>query len=194
MGSGEPERIARSDEANADSNDDGDDGYERMSRDIRRRSINVLYTNAQSVVNKIEEMKAVASIYNPDVIILTETWTNDSVSNEYLSINGYEIIERMDRNDTDKGRGGGIVVYVMKDLCAWKIKCDSDFNQYGMVGIKLNNKDLKILTVYRSPNSVKTNDDELCKLLEKMNGLYVIFGDFNFPDISLPARRKSNSQ
>ena len=122
-------------------------------------------------------------MFNPDVVILTETWSNESVSNEYLSINGYEIIERMDRNDTDKGRGGGIVVYVMKDLCAWKIACNSEFNQCGMVGIKLNNRDLKILAVYRSPNSTKTNDDELCKLIESMNGSYVIIGDFNFPDI-----------
>ena len=93
MGSGDPERITRIEE-NADCNDDG--GYERTNKDDRRRSINVLYTNAQSVVNKIEEMKAVASIYNPGIIILTETWTNETVSNEYLRINGYEIIERMD--------------------------------------------------------------------------------------------------
>ena len=94
MGSGDLERITRIEE-NADCNDD-DGGDERTDKDDRRRSINVLYTNAQSVVNKIEEMKAVASIYNPGIIILTETWTNETVSNEYLRINGYEIIERMD--------------------------------------------------------------------------------------------------
>ena len=40
-----------------------------------------------------------------------------------------------------------------------------------------------ICAVYRSPNSTKTNDDELCKWIEGMRGTYMILGDFNLPDI-----------
>ena len=123
------------------------------------------------------------AISHPDIFIITETWTNDSISNDYLNINGYDIIERQDRNDTDKGREGSIIIYVKKTLYAWKEKCDTGFNQCGLIGLKTNNGDLRVLAVYRSPNSNKTNDDELCRYMERMNGTFVIVGDFNFPDI-----------
>ena len=152
-------------------------------RDTKRSFLNVLYTNAQSIVNKIDEMRAIVAINNPDILIITETWTNESVSNDLLCISGYDVIERRDRNDTDRGRGGGIIVYVKKTLYAWREDCDTVFNQCGMIGVKMKNADLRILAIYRSPNSTKTNDDELCSFIEKMNGTYIICGDLNFPDI-----------
>ena len=152
-------------------------------RDVKRSFLNVLYTNAQSLVNKIDEMRAIVAINNPDILIITETWTNESVSNDLLCISGYDVIERRDRNDTDRGRGGGIIVYVKKTLYAWREDCDTVFNQCGMIGVKMKNADLRILAIYRSPNSTKTNDDELCSFIEKMNGTYIICGDLNFPDI-----------
>ena len=142
-----------------------------------------LYTNAQSLINKIDEMRAIVAMNQPDILIVTETWTNESVSNEYLILSEYDIIERKDRNDTDRGRGGGLIIYVKKALCAWKLSCETDFNQCGMVGVKLKGADLRVLAVYRSPNSSRSNDDELCDFIEKMNGTFIIVGDFNFPDI-----------
>ena len=146
-------------------------------------SLSLLYTNAQSLVNKVNELRIITAINNPDIIIITETWTNDSISNDFLGINGYELIERKDRNDTLMGRGGGICVYVRKCMYAWKEECQTLFNQCGMIGMKRDNRDLHILAVYRSPNSTKTNDDNLCAFIEKMTGSFLIVGDFNFPDI-----------
>ena len=166
------------------------DAAKRADSDASKRDadkdascLDILYTNAQSLVNKIEELRAITAINNPDIVIITESWTNESISNVYLNINGYDIIERKDRNDTDKGRGGGIIIYVKKNLYAWMEKCDTEFNQCGMIRVKMNNGDLRVLAVYRSPNSAKTNDDELCNFIEKMNGTFIILGDFNFPDI-----------
>ena len=146
-------------------------------------TLTLLYTNAQSLVNKMNEMKVVVTINNPDIIIVTETWTNESIADAHLNIEGYDIIERSDRNDTHMGRGGGILVYAKKSLYAWKESCDTLFNQCGMIGVKRNNEDLRLAAVYRSPNSTKTNDDNLCAWIEKMRGVYVIIGDMNFPDI-----------
>ena len=60
----------------------GDDAgiHRKRSDDARMNeaSLTLLYTNAQSLVNKVNEMKAVTAINNPDLIIVTETWTNDS--------------------------------------------------------------------------------------------------------------------
>ena len=107
------------------------DASENTKRDANNDAsdLDILYTNAQSVVNKIEELRILTAIHNPDIVIVTESWTNESVSNVYLNVNGYDIIERQDRKDTDKGRGGGIIVYVKKSLCAWREECDTIFNQ-----------------------------------------------------------------
>ena len=184
------DRDANNDALNRDANNDalvrGDASNDASdSRDASNDASDlvILYTNAQSLVNKIEELRILTAIHKPDIITITETWTNDSISNEYLNLDGYDIIERMDRNDTDKGRGGGIIAYVKKSLCAWREECDTIFNQCGMIGIKTNNGDLRILTVYRSPNSAKANDDKLCSFIEKLNRTYIICGDLNFPDI-----------
>ena len=38
--------------------------------------IKLLYTNAQSIVNKMGELQVVASLKQPDIIAITETWTD----------------------------------------------------------------------------------------------------------------------
>ena len=99
--------------ANSDASQNND-----ASTSNEASTLQFLYTNAQSLVNKIDEMRVIVAITNPDILIITETWTNESVSNEYLSISGYDVIERKDRNDTANGRGGGILVYAKKSLYA----------------------------------------------------------------------------
>ena len=113
----------------------------------RTKPLALLYTNAQSLVNKMNELKTIA-INNPDIVVITETWTNNSISDDFLNINGYDLIERKDRNDTLMGQGGGICVYVRKCLYAWREECETVFNQCGMIGIKQDNRDLHIMAVY----------------------------------------------
>ena len=81
---------------NASANSSGEDAGSDQTSAQLNNSLTVLYTNAQSLVNKISEMRVVVSINNPDDLIVTETWTNETVSNNYLSI---DIVARMDRND-----------------------------------------------------------------------------------------------
>ena len=143
----------------------------------------VLYTNAQSVVKKMPELRALVAMKKPDVIALTETWTNPDIDNSFLHIDNYEIIERQDRVDTRGGRGGGILVYVKKGICAWKEDMDGGFCQSVGVKLKGNGRELGIYVVYRSPNSSRENDDALCALVRQLKGRFVLVGDFNFPGI-----------
>ena len=50
-------------------------------------------------MNKIGELRAVISLKLPDVIALTETWTNCNISDDFLHIDGYELMGRKDRED-----------------------------------------------------------------------------------------------
>ena len=52
-----------------------------------------------------------------------------------------------------------------------------------MVKPKGRRNDVQLYAVYRFPNSTKTNNDDLCTWIESLRGVYVIIGDFNFPDI-----------
>ena len=97
-----------------------------------------MYTNAQSIIKKMDELKVVANMVKPDVIALTETWTNDQIDNSFLNVEGYEVVARDDREDTEKGRGGGVLIYVKKTLCAWKVDVGGDFCQ--CKGIKIKGK------------------------------------------------------
>ena len=206
MGDGEPQprMKAGSSVTSRDTKNDAEDSdkavHDVTSGDVtinnvagsdktRTKSLALLYTNAQSLVNKINELRIIVAINNPDIVVITETWTNESILDDFLGINGYDLTERKDRNDTIMGRGGGICVYVRKCLYAWREECGTTFNQCGMIGIKRDNRDLHILAVYRSPNSTKTNDDNLCAFVEKMSGSFLIVGDFNFPDIKMGERR-----
>jgi hypothetical protein len=69
----------------------------------------ILYLNAQSIVNKVNELGVVVADLEPDLILITETWCNSTITDAYLSINGYEIQQdlRKDRRDTCDGRGEG---------------------------------------------------------------------------------------
>ena len=149
-----------------------------------------MYLNAQNILKKIDELRVNVNIVNPDVIIIVEAWTNDAISDEFLCIKDYELLERKDRNDTMGGRGGGLLAYVKNDLCAWKEEINSNFNQGGTIKLKMKEKgELIIHIMYRSPNSTKDNDHELCEWIKTMKGEYIIIGDFNYPAIDWETSR-----
>ena len=144
--------------------------------------LRIMYANVQSLNNKVNELRALVAVECPDVIALTETWTNENVANEFLHVEGYDMVVRKDRRDTVGGRGGGIIVYV-KDLFAWQAEVETDFNQCALVKIKRRVRDLGLRVVYRSPNSTRDNDADLCEWIGEMQRDDIILGDFNFPGI-----------
>ena len=75
-----------------------------------------MYTNAHSIVNKIDELKSFVQTTLPDVCI-TEAWTNPNISNHYLNIPGFQIVAPNDQNDSRNGRGG-IIIYLKDSLKA----------------------------------------------------------------------------
>ena len=145
--------------------------------------MSVLYANAQSINNKINELRALVVEAKPDVVALTESWTNENVDNEILKMEGYDMIVRRDRTDTVGGRGGGILIYV-KGVYAWDEEDTPDFTQCASVKIKTNGQNLRLSVVYRSPNSSGENDQKLYQWIREKEGDNVILGDFNFPGIN----------
>ena len=102
----------------------------------RGAELTVVFGNVQSAINKMNEFRAMMCMMKPDVIALTETWTHDEIGAELLEVEGYEVVARSDRNDTEKGRGGGILIYVNKRINARRIEENRSFNQSASIEVK----------------------------------------------------------
>ena len=152
----------------------------------------VLYTNAQSLINKIDELRCTACDLKPDIICVVETWTNSSHTNAYLQINGFNIVCHYDRTDTTKGVGGGLLIYVNDKLCAPESFHPSfkEYNQCCSISLPLkHSKAIELCLVYRPHNlydsvEVADNNKLLCGILHSISKPCVLIGDFNFSDIS----------
>ena len=97
------------------------------SNQTPQHGLKIVYTNARSVVNKINELKLYVLDTDPDVIAITETWTHCNISNQYLNIPNYYIASRHDRKDTLNGRGGGLLIYVKSKWKSCEVIATNDF-------------------------------------------------------------------
>ena len=90
-----------------------------------------MYFNARSIFNKIDELQIVAYEYEPDLILICETWCNTEITNAMLSLQGYNIENelRKDRCDTNNGIGGGLLVYAKEGMIIRPRSVENDFNQ-----------------------------------------------------------------
>ena len=116
----------------------------------------------------------------PDLILITETWCNNDITNAYLSVAGYELQPdlRVDREDTNGGRGGGLLVYSKCGLQILKLDCGALFKQH----CKFLVNDI-IFYIYWSPISPASNLTKLADLVSGAEKNCVIIGDFNLPNI-----------
>jgi hypothetical protein len=160
----------------------------------------ILYTNAQSLQNKVQELEAVVTDLNPDVILITETWCNPEIPDAALSISGYNIETdlRRDRRDTGNGVGGGLLVYskLGSKILPLDNFINNDFNQFCAFSTGTKRDSLKFVLCYRPPNSGPDNTDKLCEILRTMPLNTIMIGDVNMPNINwetLRADRKGRA-
>lgn len=69
------------------------------------KDVTLMVVNCRSINNKIEEFGALLETYQPDIVVATETWLDESVLDSELAVSGYTI-HRRDRNR----HGGGVMV------------------------------------------------------------------------------------
>ena len=133
----------------------------------------------------MDELSATAADLQPDFILLTESWTNSNVPDASLSIPGYGLELRKDRDDTGRGVGGGLLVYAKEGR---KILSDDSydrvgFNQMCCFKTTLEGGQLTIILIYRPPSSGEENTDKLCEVLRNVPINTIVIGDFNMPKI-----------
>ena len=88
-----------------------------------KKSISVMYINCWSLWNKEKRAKVagVARQHKPDVLLIGETWLNDSHTSAAVAIDGYSVIARKDRQTKQK-KGGGVLAYAKLGIEATAIQ------------------------------------------------------------------------
>jgi hypothetical protein len=151
------------------------------------KPLKVMYLNAQSVFNKINELNVTVADEQPDLIFIAETWCGPHITNAELTVAGYQLEAelRRDRTDTTSGIGGGLLVYckmgvILKPTSRFK---ESKFNQFVEFAI-IAESPLNFIILYRPPNSGHENLQELCEILNNLEKETIVVGDFNLPEIN----------
>ena len=156
---------------------------------ILEKKLLVLYTNADSLLNKLEELNLVICDQEskPHVIAVTESkpkkYSGNIAASEF-NVNGYNVFFE---GEHDNSRG--ITVYVRDDLSGTQLDEGLPFHEHLLLKLNTDKQDGFILGVfYRSPTSPPENDKELFSMISYLNNKYyenlVIVGDFNFGNIN----------
>ena len=79
---------------------------------IQQTSLECFYTNANSLVQKMDELRDRALEKDYDIIAVVETWAHSGIGDAELTTEGFD----MHRADRKGKRGGGVVIYVKETL------------------------------------------------------------------------------
>ena len=146
--------------------------------------LSFIYTNADSLGNKINELHSLVDVFAPDIICITEAlpkFRNHNLEPPIHHLPGF--------NGFHATTGRGISVFVDN-----KIKCEEvciPVNFAEVIWLKISLEDKKNLLLgclYRSPNSGEANNNMMLELLEEANNWtkdhLIIVGDFNIKEIN----------
>ena len=92
-------------------------GQDELCSDMEK-SARIFYTNANGLINKMDELKLRLSVSNVDIICITETHLSEEITDAELQIEGYSF-HRGDRKfnlhteviNEDISEGGGSIIY-----------------------------------------------------------------------------------
>ena len=157
--------------------------------------IKVIYTNADGIAGKHDQLRELAIPLDTDIIAITETKLKANISNATVFPNDYEVI-RKDR--VSKG-GGGVALLVKNRLRMEEIntEVESDFQEYLTVKVVTGNISILIALIYNPPRSndmaelYDTSNQGTIEVIKSVSQLaaskgyrLLILGDFNHKDIN----------
>ena len=148
----------------------------------------VLYTNARSVLNKLNELCVVAHEEKPDFILICESFCNSQLTDSLLKVPGYQLAVRQDGNN--QGRARGLLLYCKEELKRVKLTLEilDKFKEGTGISVPWLGGRLSLVLVYsppRHPGSPEDNGntEKLAELIRGLQGTVLMCGDLNFPDI-----------
>ena len=150
------------------------------SEDILNNHLSILHLNVQSLLPKIDIIRAESELY--DIAVFSETWLKPNTTDADIALLNFLPPFRTDRRDRP---GGGVAIYV-RDTLLCKRRKDFEINGLESVWVEVTIKSKKIIIggIYRPPES---NSDYFNLILESIDRAcstnihdIIITGDFNF--------------
>lgn len=141
--------------------------------------------------SKFNNLLAFMSLYKPACFAITESWLKPELPSTLYSIPNYNLY----RNDRADRVGGGVCLYLntsIFDPLQTTDKCFiTDYHECLWIKTKItaSNEVLNIVVVYRPPRTHEISDEQLFQYLENVANNskdLIIFGDFNFREITWP--------
>lgn len=141
--------------------------------------LNIIHLNVRSLQRHWGEINVILDqhLNKIDLIVFTET----HLKLETVDFYNFDNFEKYSYCRPDQ-RGGGIIIYVRRSLCAAQLRYDSEAFENVTVKIKICNKLYRVCAVYRPPDRSKQQFvDELDIFLQhtQNNEGVVCIGDFN---------------
>ena len=105
------------------------------------KGLHFVHLNIRSLLakGKFSTLKAQLIDSNMHVISLSETWLNNKIPMSMLDINGFQLY-RLDRQNRNKKRGGGLAMYIDKTL-------PIDDNKFANLNISNNTIEMQCISV-----------------------------------------------
>jgi len=152
----------------------------------------LMQVNCSSICNKILEFWNLIDTYNPDVVIVTESWLSEETNNAEV-FRDYYITFRRDRST----RGGGVLVCVKNYIDCRELWTDDDFE---MIPVEVKGRDPKftseIVRIYRAPNEDMRVIEKLARTTDYIGNYTkrsIIEGDLNLPYADFNGNASANS-
>ncbi|XP_071952123.1 uncharacterized protein [Antedon mediterranea] len=159
---------------------------------FKQKGIHILHLNTRSMIPKLPELRDIAYKSKAGIISISETWIDDSVSDNEIKIEGYSVLRR----DRDR-KGGGVCTYISDDI-AFNRRSDIESDEAEVLWIELNlpkTKPIIIGTCYRPPkqtNFLTLFENMLSKI--GMDSELIVVGDFNICTLTKSSLLNSYNQ
>ena len=165
------ERPTRANENNKDEKEVLKVDKEEVNDKTNKGKMYILYTNADSLANKREELNTIIKNMGvqPHIIIITEVKSknNWNMKLSEFNIDGYCLIS----NDLDMNKRG-IIIYMKRNIKFTVFDCEINFEEFILIKLKLCSGEEFINAVYRSPHINTENDIKMLKLIKTINETY----------------------
>ena len=157
----------------------------RMEASYSENGFKCLFTNPTSLNNKWNEFNALLMFLEyPHVVGVAETWFN---ANSKTTLANYTLF----RKDLDGTSGGGVAIYIRKDLKSFEVMLPGVESEQVWCQIHVGNTKFLIGCVYRPLLCRIEISDNINQCLRSAKSLVdsrvfnsmLVMGDFNHPDI-----------
>ena len=158
-------------------------------------NLKLLYTNANGLYNKMDELKAFLAANSIDIICITESHLCKDILDAEVFLEGFSIV-RKDRDfniknsdNIKESEGGGSIIYYKNNLNVDTVSVCSKAPDSLAISVKLPIGSVCIACIYRSTSLCPEQNSKLLKCIDNIcsGDLFsetIIVGDFNLPDVS----------